>query len=120
MILDGHENMPISVVQSERSRLMSLRTRRGLAANFEEMIELSTHPQKLQPRGARPLYHVTVVAAVTAELTEIVRLLRTEPTAARGVARAERVIADGTSPLYGLNYDALRSELRRVISQLSA
>jgi hypothetical protein len=113
VILDGYEEIPIAAVRRQRRRLLSDRTRRTLARNFEHMIHQASAPQ-IQMRGARPLFHLRVVAKVSPDLYEVVRLLRTGHVPARGVARAERMITDGTSPLYGLEVDALREELHRV------
>jgi hypothetical protein len=118
LILEGREIVGIPAVRRERERLLSARTRRVLARRFEEMVELTTRPQRLQIRGSRPLYHVSVVAEAIAELREVVGLLETNAALARGVARAERVITHGAYPLYGWDAGALRAELRRVRDQL--
>jgi hypothetical protein len=118
VILEGREDVGLAVVQRERARLQSARTRRALARGFAEMVDQATHPQKLQMRGARPLYHLAIVVRVASELLELVSGLEREPVSMIGVARAERLVTDGMSPLYGLDAGALRSELRRIISQL--
>jgi hypothetical protein len=118
VILEGREDVQIAVVQRERGRLRSTRTRRALARSFTEMVNQAAHPQKLQMRGSRPLYHLAVVALVTSELLELVSGLEAESVSTIGLARAERLITDAMSPLYGLEPGALRTELRRIISQL--
>jgi hypothetical protein len=75
LILEDREDLPIAAVQRERERLRSARTRRALARRFEEMINLVTHPYRVQLPNARPLYHVRVVAQATPELRQIARLL---------------------------------------------
>jgi hypothetical protein len=118
VILEGREDVGIAVVQRERERLRSARTQLALARSFMEMVNQATHPQKLQMRGSRPLYHLAVVAPATSELLELVSELERESVSTTGVARAERLITDAASPLYGLEPGALRAELRRIISQL--
>jgi hypothetical protein len=120
LILDGHDSLPIGVVQHERRRLESTRTRAALARRFEDIVELSAHPHLARTWASRPLYHLRVVVRATPELIEIVRLLRTRPVSIRGVASAERVIAHAESPLYGFDHRALRSELARVADLLDA
>jgi hypothetical protein len=116
MVVDGHENVAVTAVQRQRSRLMSINTRKHLADAFEEMVELSSHVHKIPMRGARPLYHPTTVARVETELLEIAYLLKNdEAVSVRGVARAERVISDGMSPLYDWDHRQLRDELKRVL-----
>jgi hypothetical protein len=57
---------------------------------------------------------VAVVAAVTGELGEIARLLRSGEAAVRGVAMLERLLTDGASALYGEDVRTLREELHRI------
>lgn len=114
LILEGHETVPITAVQHQRRRLLSPRTRTTLARNFEDMIEQASKPAQLQMRGARPLSDLGIVAKATPDLHELVGLLHGDHVSARGVARAERLITDGASPLYGHNVSALRAELHRV------
>src|SRR5262249_25072018 len=118
LILDGHESLPIAVVAEQCSRLASTRTRRALACRYVEMVDLATHHHRPLPAGAVPLYHLPVVVKATAELLEIVRLLQSPQVPIRGVARAERVIANAASPLYGWDSRALRAELRQVADLL--
>jgi hypothetical protein len=117
VILEGHEQLPISAVQRQRSRLRSARTRRGLARSFREIVEEASQPRKLQMRGARPLYHLPVVARVSTELVELVRLLETTSVSTIGAARVERLITDAMSPLYGSSSAELAAELHRIIDQ---
>jgi hypothetical protein len=118
VILEGGESVPMSAVQRQRERLMSARTRRGLARRFQEMVELSARPRAPRLPGALPLYQLGVVAQVRPELLSLAWLLETDAVSARGVARAERVISDYMSPLYGRDDQLLRDELARVIRLL--
>ena len=114
IIADGGEAMHIAAVQQARERLSSARARRRLADAVDSMTEHATNPPKLCLRGARPLYTTKVVAAVAADLDEISRLLRSGRATIRGVARTERLVTNGASPLYGHEPNALREELHRI------
>ena len=114
LVLEGRESVPIPAVQRQRWRLISKRTRDSLAANLEEMVCHVSNPRALQSRVTRPLFEPMVVATVTDELREVIGLLRAEGVSARGVARTERLVPHGVSPLYGYEVSALREEVRRV------
>jgi hypothetical protein len=118
LILEGREHVQIAAVQHERRRLMSERARTGLARSFEDVINESrrTGPQM---RASRPLFHLWVVRESSKELSELVSLLASHHTSVQGLARAERLIAGGTSPLYGDDAGALRAEIRRINRLLS-
>jgi hypothetical protein len=118
VILAGGESVAMAAVQRQRQRLLSARTRRGLARRFEEMVELSARPRVPRLPSALPLYRLGVVARVRPELLALARMLETDAVSAQGVARAERVISDCMSPLYGGDDKPLRDELRRVIRLL--
>lgn len=111
LILDGHENAPVPVVQRQRRRLVSARTRDGLAASIEDVVRYASSGPKPGFRSTRPLFEPMVVAMVADELREVADLLRVGGVSARGVARLERLIKDAVSPLYGLDVSALRHEL---------
>lgn len=116
LILEGRETVPIAAVQHQRQRLLSKQTRRALARNVEEMLEQVSSRPTLQMRATRPLFDRRTVAMATKELLEVSRSLKTCPTHACGVARAERLITDAASPLYGYDVEALRTELRRILA----
>ena len=111
LILAGDEATPIAVVQRQRRRLLSPRTRNGLATSLEDVVRYVSSGPKRRSRIGRPLYEPRVVAAVADELCEVIGLLRAEGVSARGVARVERLIKHAVSPLYGLEVSALRDEL---------
>jgi hypothetical protein len=114
LIIEGRGSVPIAAVQRERRRLRAPRTQRLLARTIEGMIEQALNPPNLYTRGARPLFEVAVVAAVAEELWAVSQLLRTEHISERGVALAERLLTDGTSPFYGDQPCPLREELHRI------
>ena len=88
--------------------------RLGLARAFETVISQATVRPKLRTRGTIPLFDVRVVAPVGAELAAVAALLREACPVALGVARAERLLTDGRSPLYGQSVQALCDELQHV------
>ncbi len=118
LIAEGHETLPIAVVQRQRQRLLSPRTRDTLARTLEMMLRQALRPPRIMTRGARPLFSVLVIASVAPELRALISVLRTKNASARGVGLLERLITDSDSPLYGREAAVLREELRRVRSAL--
>ena len=114
LIAEGREALQIAVVQRQRQRLLSQRTTEGLARTLETMLCQALNPPRITTRGARPLFSVRVIASVAPSLRTVISLLQTEQARARGVARAEQLIARGASPLYGRDASVLREELHRV------
>jgi len=112
LIIAGHESVPVAAVQRERQRLGAARTQRRLARTIDSIVEQASNPATPCVRGARPLFEIAVVALVAEDLRAISRLLRAEHASVRGVALAEHLISHATSPLYGDQAHALRSELR--------
>jgi hypothetical protein len=66
-----------------------------------------------QCHAIRPIYDPRVVSALSAELAEVARLVR-DGGGLRGLARAERLVIDGGSALYGSSEEAFRQELRHI------
>jgi hypothetical protein len=120
LIAEGHEALPIAVVQRQRQRLLSPRTRDTLARTLEMMLRQALRPPKIMTRGARPLFSVLVIASVAPDLRALISVLGTENAGARGVGLLERLITHGDSPLYGHEAAVLREELRRVRSALGS
>lgn len=118
LIAEGHEALPIAVVQRQRQRLLSPRTRDTLARTLEMMLGQALRPPRIMTRGARPLFSVLVIASVAPDLRALISALRTKNAGARGVGLLERLITHGDSPLYGREAAVLREELRRVRSAL--
>jgi hypothetical protein len=116
LIAEGHEALPIAVVQRQRQRLLSPRTTDALPRTLEMMLR----PPGIMTRGARPLFSVLVIASVAPELCALISVLRTKNASARGVSLLERLITHGDSPLYGREAVVLREELRRVRSALGS
>ena len=58
LIAEGHEALPIAVVQRQRQRLLSPRTSDTLARTLEMMLRQALRPPRIMTRGARPLFSV--------------------------------------------------------------
>jgi hypothetical protein len=118
LILDGRERMPVAAVERQRRRLLSNRTRQGLASSLEEKVRRASDRRVLRARVTPVPFDRVVVSAVADEITEVIGSLRRPNVSARGVARAERLVERAVSPLYGRDIDALREELSCVCNLL--
>lgn len=115
LIVAGGEHVALAVVERERRRLLSARTRLSLAASLAAMLHEATR----SPSGgarllAPPLFEAAVVCAVADDARAIAALVRAELSEARGIALLETLMRRGGSPLYGGRVAPLRAELRRV------
>jgi hypothetical protein len=112
LIASGREELPLPVVESERSRLSDRRYRRRLARTLDAIRADPTPKEWWSPVYADR----EAVYDAREELTEVARLLRDLPNVrARGVALVTRLIRDGaTSPLYRGPGPRLREELGRI------
>jgi hypothetical protein len=100
------------VVEGERCRLLDRRIRSSLAASLEDLVRETANPHVMV---GPPLFDRVVVRSVAAELLQVAKLLRGEPSSARGVALVWRLICEGaTSPLHRANVAELREELARI------
>jgi hypothetical protein len=112
LVIDGRGDLPIEAVQREWRRLEGGACREGLAAWVDAVRDVAAHPA-WWPGAVRPLFRPSVVAAVDSDLAELAARLRRESVGVRGVAMLERLLTQGTSPLYGNDVRGLREELRR-------
>ncbi len=112
LIASGREELPLEVVECERSRLRDRRYRRRLASTLTVIT--------MQPESREWWTPITgdheSVRVARVELLEIAALLRDLPSVrARGVALVTRLVRDGaTSPLYQGPAPRLREELGRI------
>lgn len=112
LIAGGEGRISLGVVQHERDRLLSRRTRTALARSLDALVDEAANPPAIP---ARPLFDPTVVAQAAPELREIAVLLRGDVDDARAVALVWRLICDGAvSPLHRRDADELRMELARI------
>jgi hypothetical protein len=92
LVLEGLETVSIAAVQRQRRRLLSDRTRNGLAGNLEELIRQAAGRSRLHVR-VTPLPFGPMVSTMAAgERRDVIGLVRTQ----------------------GVSAHALREELRRV------
>lgn len=118
LLLTGYQNAPIGAVQTERRRLVSRRTRQALGMSYVTIARQARPAAGLVVAGARPLFQRRIVRGVIEELLAIGRALQDDRVAAPAVARAERLITDGTSNLYGSDQRSLKAELDRILDDL--
>ena len=64
LVLEGRETVPIAAVERQRRRLLSDRTRNGLAGNLEDLIRQSASRSGLQMRVAPLPFEPTVLRMV--------------------------------------------------------
>ena len=118
LLLTGYEDAPIAAVQNERRRLVSRRTRRALGRTYTTIAREAGPGAGLVVASARPLFQRRIVRGVINELVAIGQALERDDVAAPAVARAERLITDGTSNLYGSDQRSLKLELQRILNHL--
>ena len=112
LIAQGRGELPLRAVERERQRLLDPVHRERLAQSLDVIrTEAERPPGECRP--IRPLYSVPVIWAVSCELDEAAGLVRNDG-GLRGLARAEQLITDGRSPLYGDDEVVLRQELGRI------
>lgn len=112
LIAQGRGALPLEAVVRERQRLLDPVHRERLARSLDVIrTEVGRPPGECHQ--IRPLYSVPVVGAVSSELGQAARLVRNDG-GLRGLARAEQLITDGHSPLYGDDEVILRQELGRI------
>ena len=119
LILDGHEDIVLPIVERERDRLLSVTTRAQLADTMAQVAREATSIPRRTVRLTPPLFAPRIVAPGADALLEISALLQAGPTAARGIARTERLLGLATSPLYGDDIGALHDELNAIRALLA-
>jgi hypothetical protein len=97
--------------------LLERRRRRALAHALEDLVRDAERSQRSLSRS-RPVYGAFVLRQVAPELLGIAAQLRSPTVGVRGVARCERLLTIGTSPLFGAEIEELRAELTRIRTDL--
>jgi hypothetical protein len=111
-IIAGGDELPLTVVQRQRRRLLRSDQRELLAGMYED---LALRAERSAPPPTRTSRLATAqVLALGEDLGGVARLLRADALGARGVALAEQLLDDPSSPLYGSDVEALRCALRRI------
>ena len=118
LIAEGREGVPVGVVRRERDRLLEACYRQMLARSLERLRAAAERPAPWSPSATFPA-HPRTLRAVDSELRELEALLSEPTRSARGVALAQKLIADAVSPLHGRDTQRLREELRRIKLVLS-
>jgi hypothetical protein len=116
-LLNQGRDVDLPVVARERRRLLAPRCREALAASLEDLVRCAWRRDRRS--RMRPVYEVFLVREVASELLAVVADLRVATAGVCGVARVERLLTIGTSPLYGTGSDELRAELARITAGLA-
>jgi hypothetical protein len=108
-IIAGDQNVPIPVLRRQRDRLLKREVRELLAGTYDDLARRAEPPANGLPPPA-----IAERVALAHDLRGVARLLRDPGLDAPGVARAERLLENRRSPLYGADIDTLRGALRRI------
>lgn len=117
LLIEGCD-VGLPVLARERRRLLALRRREALAASLEDLVR-SAERWGRTPNPSRPVYEGFIVRQVAPELLAVAADLRAATVGVCGVARVERLLTTGTSPLYGPMSDELRAELALIAAGLA-
>jgi hypothetical protein len=117
LVIAGRIGLPLPALERELRRLQRPRRRAGLADALEDLVRAAERWPRLVP-NARPVFDPRQVRAAAAELRAIAARLRASTVAVHAVARVERLLTSGASPLYGREPEALRHELTRIHAEL--
>jgi hypothetical protein len=113
LIVEGRENIPMSVVQRQCRRLARPKTQRTLGRALDAMVKDTLYRPWPLPLSSRPLLHRPLIARLHKEIRVVAELLSSGGASIRGVAFCERLVTDGASPLYGEDPLSLHAELSR-------
>lgn len=117
LIIAGRGGLPLQGVERERRRLQQGRRVEGLADALDDLVRAAEGWPTLLPTS-RPVFDPRQVRATAIELHAIATRLRAGRVAVPAVARVERLLTSGASPLYGREREALRHELMRINAEL--
>jgi hypothetical protein len=116
LIIEGR-SLPLPRLEREMQRLKRPRHRIGLASALDDLVQAAERWPKLI-RSSRPVFDPRTVRTAAAELRRIAAFLRTNEVSACALARAERLLTSGHSPLYGTDLDDLDHELLCIRQEL--
>jgi len=108
----------LPALERERRRLLEHRRREALAGALEDLVHTAERWHRILP-ASRPVYNPLLVRQAGPELLAIAALLRSATVDVRGVARCERLLTIGTSPLFGSMTEEWHAELARISTDLS-
>jgi hypothetical protein len=112
LIVEGRGDLPLHDVARERRCLLDRGHQHQLAGWLDGIRREAEEP--VRTCRARPIFSVRVILAVAPDLATLAAQLRSGGTNLRGVAAAERLLIDGSSPLYGQDENLLSDELHRI------
>jgi hypothetical protein len=113
LIAAGRSGLPLAAVQHERTRLADPRRALRLARSLDSLRKEARRAYRERPLHL-PLYAPSVIRAVDGDLARIASVLRSCRPDLSAIARIERLLAGGSSPLYEADPRRLRDELRRI------
>jgi hypothetical protein len=119
LIIAGRSDLPLPTLRRERRRLQRPRQRRSLAHALDDLARAAERWPTFVPTY-RPLFDPRHVRAATPQLRAIATRLRANTVTVRALARVERLLTSGASPLYSRELDELRHELKRIEAELDA
>jgi hypothetical protein len=115
LIIAGRERSDLAAVRRELRRLSSARTQSAIARAYARVLDQGAGRSPAR-RSIATIADARISAAVTPEVRLVVaRLLRGDANP-RGVALAERLLADGLWLRFGGDEIAVRAELRRALA----
>jgi hypothetical protein len=117
LIIAGRADLPLRTVQRECRRLRRPRHSRSLAAALENLVRAAERWPTLLP-SSRPVFDPRQVRATAPRLRALASRLRASSPPLAAIARTERLLTSGASPLYGRDPDELRRELNWVEAEL--
>jgi hypothetical protein len=119
LIAAGREDMPLRVVERERTVLASRGERERLADALDKHLQDVSQWRRLLP-ASRPLPGVHCLRFTTREARRVIALLRSHGPQVRGVAATRRFLTDGRSSLFSGDAELLRGELVQIADLLEA
>jgi hypothetical protein len=115
LIIAGRERLELSAVRRELRRLSCPRTQNSVAGAYARVLDDGSS-RAPSARSIATVADARIRAAVAPELRRIVARLQRGGANPRGVALAERLLADGLWLRFGRDDEAVRVELRRALS----
>ena len=112
LVIAGDE-VDVPVVARQRRRFLSRRQHLVLASSLEDLVRCAERADR-DMGGLLPLHDPLLIRRVGPELLALASELRSAAVEVRGVARIERLLTSGSSPLYGKQIEELRAELVRI------
>lgn len=110
-------DLDVPMLVHERRRLLAPRRRRALAASLEDLVRCARRRDR--PSRTPAVYDAFLVRQFASELLTVADDLRAATVDVSGVARVQRLLTIGTSPLYGSASDELWAELARLRADLA-